>query len=169
MLLYPKVQQAAQEEIDRVIGSDRLPAMTDRSLLPYIDRLVKEVLRWRPPLPSGVPHACYQDDEFNGYRIPKGAIVWSNGDVLFGRAISHDSEVYEDPEVFEPDRFLDISVPAPPTFGFGRRICPGLHYAGASLFMCISTILATFKIERVQDAGGHELLPVPENLENSAI
>ncbi|KAG8763051.1 hypothetical protein FRC12_008734 [Ceratobasidium sp. 428] len=75
MLLYPNTQQAAQEEIDRVVGTERLPTMKDRLNLPYIDRLLKELLRWRPPLPSGVPHACYEDDTYNNYRIPKGAIV----------------------------------------------------------------------------------------------
>lgn len=45
MLLYPGVQRAAQEEIDRVIGNDRLPEYDDKPSLPYITAIVKETLR----------------------------------------------------------------------------------------------------------------------------
>lgn len=45
MLFFPEAQQEAQEEIDRVIGEDRLPGMEDRSSLPYITALVREILR----------------------------------------------------------------------------------------------------------------------------
>ncbi|KAG8722198.1 hypothetical protein FRC09_006638 [Ceratobasidium sp. 395] len=75
MILFPKTQQMAQAEIDAVIGSDRLPEMDDRPRLVYVERLIQEVLRWRPVTPTGIPHACYQDNEYKGYRIPKGAIV----------------------------------------------------------------------------------------------
>lgn len=45
MLLYPDVQAKAQEEIDRVVGRDRLPTAEDEESLPYVCALVKEV--WR--------------------------------------------------------------------------------------------------------------------------
>ncbi|KAG9089738.1 hypothetical protein FS749_001098 [Ceratobasidium sp. UAMH 11750] len=138
--------------------------MEDRPHLPYIDRLIKEVLRWRPPLPSGVPHACYQDDMYKGYLIPKNAIVIGN---IW--AMSHDPEVYEDPETFEPDRFLDPNVPTPPTFRFGRRICAGIHYAEASLYICIMSILSVFSIKRAKDNQGNDIIPVPENGKNAAV
>jgi cytochrome P450 len=53
MILYPDVQRKAQEEIDRVIGSDRLPTVADRELLPYVDALSKEVMRWHVVGPTG--------------------------------------------------------------------------------------------------------------------
>jgi cytochrome P450 len=53
MVLYPDVQRKAQEEIDRVIGNDRLPTVADRELLPYIDALAKEVMRWHIVGPIG--------------------------------------------------------------------------------------------------------------------
>jgi cytochrome P450 len=46
MILHPEVQQKAQEEIDQIVGKDRLPEFSDRQSLPYIDAIVKEVLRW---------------------------------------------------------------------------------------------------------------------------
>lgn len=54
MSLYPEVQAAAQEELDRVVGNDRLPDISDRSQLPYVDALCKEVLRWHVAIPIGI-------------------------------------------------------------------------------------------------------------------
>ena len=53
MVLHPEIQRKAQAEVDRVIGSDRLPTFADQSSLPYVDALVKEVLRWKPVTPLG--------------------------------------------------------------------------------------------------------------------
>ena len=53
MIIYPEVQCKAQAEIDRVIGNDRFPTLADQPDLPYIDALVKEVLRWAPVGPLG--------------------------------------------------------------------------------------------------------------------
>lgn len=75
MALHPLVQQKAQEEIDRVIGTDRLPGQEDRTSLPYIEAVYREVLRWRPVTPLGVPHSTTADDIYKGYFIPKGMFI----------------------------------------------------------------------------------------------
>ncbi|KAI0092993.1 cytochrome P450 [Irpex rosettiformis] len=75
MLLHPEVQKKAQEEIDRVIGRDRLPDFNDRDSLPYINCVLHETLRWQPVLPIGLPHQSTAEDIYNGMRIPKGSIV----------------------------------------------------------------------------------------------
>lgn len=53
MLLHPEVQQRAQQEIDQVIGNDRLPSLQDREALPYVEAILLECLRWYPVIPSG--------------------------------------------------------------------------------------------------------------------
>lgn len=53
MVLYPEAQRAAQAEIDKIIGNDRLPKFDDRESLPYIDALQREVMRWHPITPLG--------------------------------------------------------------------------------------------------------------------
>lgn len=53
MTLFPEVQKRAKEEIDAVVGSDRLPSFADRPNLPYVEALVKEVFRWNPVAPLG--------------------------------------------------------------------------------------------------------------------
>ncbi|QRV73540.1 cytochrome P450 family protein [Ceratobasidium sp. AG-Ba] len=81
-----------------------------------------------------------------GHQIPKGAIIFGNV-----WAMSHDPDVYKDPETFDPDRYLSSNIPPPPAFGFGRRLCPGVHYTEAVLFIVVALILSTFNISPYED------------------
>jgi len=123
MVLNPKVLKKAQDELDRVVGKGRLPDFSDRDNLPYIDAIVKEVIRWNPPLPISIPTRVTQDDVYRGYFIPAGATVVENV-----WAVCSDPKIYPDPEAFNPERFLkdgkiDPSVlnPEDRIFGSGRR------------------------------------------------
>lgn len=78
MTIFPEVQKKAQQEIDRVVGPDRLPTMADRASLPYIEAVVKEVLRWHPVAPMALPHMSTEDDVFEGYLISKGSMLFAN-------------------------------------------------------------------------------------------
>ncbi|CAE6354303.1 unnamed protein product [Rhizoctonia solani] len=155
MVQHPEIQARAQEEIDQVTNCERLPRITDRDSMPYVRRIVQEVLRWQPPLPLGFPHATTEDDEYRGYFIPKGSIVMSN---IW--AMTRDESIYASPERFDPDRFLDPDTPSAPVFGFGRRSCPGNHYAEASLFIMFASMLAAFDIKpKINATTGKEEMP----------
>lgn len=78
MNAFPEVQKKAQQELDRVIGSGRLPVCADRDNLPYIMAVMKETHRWHPVAPMGLPHASIAEDVCKGYRIPKGAMLMAN-------------------------------------------------------------------------------------------
>lgn len=78
MVLFPEVQKRAQQELDRVVGSERLPRWEDEENLPYVRSLIKEVLRWRPVNKFGMPHATSEDDWYEGMFIPKGSVVVLN-------------------------------------------------------------------------------------------
>ena len=78
MALNPEVQKKAQAELDSVIGSSRLPEFSDRDSLPYLNALIKELMRWHVVAPTAVPHAAIQDDVYNGYLIPKGSLILAN-------------------------------------------------------------------------------------------
>ena len=142
--LHPEVLRKAHAELDEVVGPDRMPNFDDKDSLVYVNAIIKESLRWNPALPLSIPHATVADDEFRGYFIPAGTMLIPNTwyvDVTltvvldgrqnadhFSRACLHDPEVYEDPDVFQPERFirdgkLDTSVrdPALFAFGYGRR------------------------------------------------
>ncbi len=54
MLMNPDAQTKAQEEIDRVVGTDRLPTFDDEPNLPYVSALSKEVFRWQQVAPFGM-------------------------------------------------------------------------------------------------------------------
>ncbi|KAJ8474863.1 hypothetical protein ONZ51_g6940 [Trametes cubensis] len=161
MLLHPSVQARAQAELDRVVGRDRLPEHADRASLPYIRALVKESLRWHNVGPLGIAHRCMQEDTYRGWRIPEGAIVLPN---IW--AMLHDPEVYPEPDAFRPERFLtpdeselNPNVPDPSSiaFGYGRRICPGRHFAEDVLFITIASILHVFDIVPALDAHGRPI------------
>jgi cytochrome P450 len=78
MLAHPKVQEKAQEELDLVVGRHRLPDFSDRESLPYINAILKEVLRWYPNTPLGIPHLTTEDDVYKGMMIPKGSLIVTN-------------------------------------------------------------------------------------------
>jgi cytochrome P450 len=76
--LNPHVLKKAQEEVDRVVGSDRYPTWEDEENLPYIRAIIKELLRMRPPNKVGMHHATTEDDWYEGKCIPKGSVVLIN-------------------------------------------------------------------------------------------
>ena len=78
MAMHPDVQRKAQDELDRVVGKDRLPTFADRDALPYVSALLKELLRWHVVAPIATPHRTVADDEYNGYHIPAGATIIPN-------------------------------------------------------------------------------------------
>lgn len=163
MAKYPEVAKRAQEEIDAVVGTDRLPGFADRENLPYANALVKEVLRWNTVVPTAVPHRAMQDDVHDGYFIPKGALVIPNIWKL-----THDPRTYRDPMVFRPERFLAAEGrpaeldPRELCFGFGRRSCPGAHMADATIFILCVTSLAVVDISKCVE-NGIVVEPVHEN------
>ncbi|EKM59475.1 uncharacterized protein PHACADRAFT_205692 [Phanerochaete carnosa HHB-10118-sp] len=151
MTLYPEVQKRAQQEIDAVTGTDRLPTLDDREQLPYMRALVSEVLRWNPIAPLGVPHVSTEDDIYRGYYLPKGSIFIAN---IWH--ILRDPDTYSEPLRFKPERFLGEQPEQDPrcaVFGFGRRICPGINLAETSVFASCTMALAAFDIEKVVENG----------------
>ncbi|GJE96494.1 cytochrome P450 [Phanerochaete sordida] len=78
MLLHPEAASAAQEELDRVVGKDRLPEFADHDSLPQVVAVLREVLRWHPPLPLATPHRAMSEDHYEGCYIPKGVEIRRN-------------------------------------------------------------------------------------------
>ncbi|KAI0318715.1 cytochrome P450 [Amylostereum chailletii] len=153
MAKHPEIQKRAQAELDSVLSSNRLPTFEDRDSLPYLDSVIKEVLRTHPPTPLGIAHRLSEDDVYAGYHLPRGSIILSN---IW--AMSKDPRQYTDPLTFNPDRYSKENL-APEldsanlVFGFGRRACLGTHYATAAIYITVASILAVFDI-RAQDEDG---------------
>lgn len=78
MILHPDAVKQAQQELDKVVGKDRLPTWEDEKDLPYLRSLIKEVLRWRAVNKFGMTHATSEDDWYGEYFIPKGSVAVLN-------------------------------------------------------------------------------------------
>ncbi|KAK7457799.1 hypothetical protein VKT23_010139 [Stygiomarasmius scandens] len=158
MLLFPAVMRRAQQELDDVVGHDRLPNFQGMGKLPYIEALIKEVTRWRCVAPLGIPHAAMENDMYNSMFIPRGSTVYGN---IF--AMTRDESLFTEPDQFRPERFLNTSDPLfvnfTIPFGFGRRQCPGMHVALQTMFIVVTRILWAFNIHPPLDDEGNPVLP----------
>ncbi|KAF8974973.1 cytochrome P450 [Cyathus striatus] len=152
MALHPDVQENAKKEIKSIIGNNRLPTFSDRLNLPYIDALLKEVLRFHTVGRTGIPHRATKDDIYEGYLIPRNSIV-----IPHMWHITHDPVTYHNPSQFLPSRFIsEHSKPPeldPATFmyGFGKRVCPGITLAQDIVFIASVMTLTVFKIEKMDE------------------
>ncbi|KAJ3722824.1 cytochrome P450 [Lentinula guzmanii] len=158
------IQRRAYEEIITTIGEQRLPCLSDQSSMPFLDAIIQETQRFHPPVPLAT-HSTYAEDQYEGYRIPKKSWVLAN---IW--AMTHETTRYDQPEAFDPDRFIRqpaASDPRMQTFGFGRRQCPGLHLANAVIFLNVARILRSFAILPPLE-NGEPVLP-PLNFMNAFI
>ncbi|KAF9596258.1 hypothetical protein IFM89_008421 [Coptis chinensis] len=126
----PRVQEKAQEELDRVIGTDRIMTEADITNLPYLQYVAKEALRLHPPTPLMLPHKASANVQIGGYHIPKGSNVHVNV-----WAIGRDPVIWKEPLEFRPERFIEEDIDMKGhdfrllPFGAGRRVCPGTQLA----------------------------------------
>ncbi|KAJ7706095.1 cytochrome P450 [Mycena rosella] len=164
MAIYPDVQKQAQKEMDQIIGhGQRLPLLTDRSQLPFIDYICYELLRWNPVTPLGIAHYVQEEDEYNGFRIPAGTTVLPNV-----WAILHDPDMYPAPLTFNPQRFAPenrengLNQIPDPAFGFGRRACPGKFLAFDTMWIVVASMLTVYSISKEIDETGAVKEPIVE-------
>ncbi|PVF93585.1 cytochrome P450 [Serendipita vermifera] len=165
LFLFPKVAERIFEEIQSVTQGLRLPHVRDQARLPYTEAVWKEVVRWRPPMPLGIPHVNIQDEIIRGHVIPKGTIIHQNNQMMFS-----DPAVWGDPEVFRPERFLEPEASQRPNpvmtqFGWGIRICPGMYLAERIVLHMIAAIISVYKLEPLE---GH-VVPDPHSAQYTAI
>ncbi|KAF5310062.1 hypothetical protein D9619_010585 [Psilocybe cf. subviscida] len=164
LVLHPEVQETAQEEIDRVVGSERLPEFSDRSSLPYVNAILKE----RIPHPSR--------DNRSWKHMASGLMTASKFCIDSirppYRRILHNPELYPEPHKFIPERFLgegdkgdsqhlSPSDPLSVAFGYGRRFCPGRYMGEAQVWISIACLLSVFTIGHAHDESGERVAVEP--------
>ncbi|KAI4960765.1 hypothetical protein J4E86_002390 [Alternaria arbusti] len=165
MCHYPHWQKRLQDEIDEVCGPDRLPTWADAPKLPVLRAIGKELIRWRPPVPTGVPHEAERDDEYDGYFIPKGALIHATE-----WARRSDESLYPNPEEFNPDRYLNPKYPTykePLTkypnvinhhvFGYGRRNCLGMEIVDYQLVTIMGSLAWAFNVTKKKNKIGIDI------------
>jgi cytochrome P450 len=141
----PEVYEKAQQELEAIVGKDSIVEESHLHKLPYLSAVMKETLRLHPALPLLLHHCPTETCTVGGYTIPKGCRVFINA-----WAIHRDPSNWENPLVFDPDRFLDIKYDYTGSdfnylpFGSGRRICPGEAMAERLVMHLLATLLHNF-------------------------
>lgn len=148
MVLHQDIQAKVQHEIDTYVGQNRHVQDSDIANLPYLQAIVKEVLRLHPPGPLlSWARLATHDVHLDKCFIPVGTTAMVNM-----WAIAHDPSIWADPWAFRPERFMegrDFSIMgsdlrlAP--FGSGRRVCPGKALGLATVHLWLARILQQFK------------------------
>ncbi|XP_069619482.1 cytochrome P450 1A1-like [Ranitomeya imitator] len=150
LIKYPEVQDKIYQEIDTLIGAGRVPTFDDRHNLHYTDAFIHEVFRHSSFSPFTLPHCATRDTILNGYFIPKNTCIFVN---LY--QVHHDPTLWEDPECFKPERFLDkdgkldkLIAQNVILFGIGVRKCLGEELARNELFLMLTIILQKLQLEK---------------------
>lgn len=149
LIEHPEVQEKVAQEVDRIVGRDRLPSLNDREKLTYTTATLYEVMRYSTIVPLAVPHATSCDVQIGGYTIPKDTWV-----VINIYSMHYDENLWDKPEKFMPEHFLDESgeVRLHPEgflpFSTGRRVCLGESVAKAELFLLFSWLFQHYKFRK---------------------
>ncbi|XP_055478392.1 cytochrome P450 1A1 [Psammomys obesus] len=143
LVTNPRVQRKIQEELDTVIGRDRLPRLSDRPQLPYLEAFILETFRHSSFVPFTIPHSTTRDTSLCGFYIPKGRCVFVNQ-----WQVNHDQELWGDPNKFRPERFLTSNGTLDKVlsekimlFGLGKRKCIGETIGRWEVFLFLAILL----------------------------
>ncbi|KAK7388881.1 hypothetical protein VNO78_23708 [Psophocarpus tetragonolobus] len=149
LIKNPRIMVQVQQELNTVVGQDKLVTELDLPNLPYLNAVVKETLRLHPPTPLSLPRVAEESCEIFGYHIPKGATLLVNV-----WAIGRDPKEWLDPLEFKPERFLpngekiDVDIRGNNfeviPFGAGRRICVGMSLGLKVVQLLIATLAHAF-------------------------
>ncbi|CAL4980333.1 unnamed protein product [Urochloa decumbens] len=152
LIRHPDILKQAQEELDAVVGRDKLVMESDLPRLTFFNAVIKETFRLHPSTPLSLPRMAAEECEVAGYRIPKGSELLVN---VWG--IARDPALWPDPLEFRPARFLpggsheDVDVKGGDygliPFGAGRRICAGLSWGLRMVTITSATLVHAFDWE----------------------
>ncbi|CAL5009190.1 unnamed protein product [Urochloa decumbens] len=153
LMRKPEAMAKLQAEVRRMVPTKGQEMVTESDLptMTYLKAVIKETLRLHPAAPLFVPHLSMEACEIDGYTIPSGTRVMVNA-----WAIGRLSACWDNPHEFIPERFMDGNndvdlkgktdfryVP----FGAGRRMCPGIHAAAATLEIMLANLVYRFDWE----------------------
>ncbi|CAM8882332.1 unnamed protein product [Rhodiola kirilowii] len=145
VMKHPDTILKAKVELDQAIGKGNQVEDKDILRLPYLQAIVKETLRLHPPFPLLLPRKNFKEEELLNYTIPKDSQVMINA-----WAIGRDPSLWECPNDFKPERFLDSEVDVKGghfeliPFGAGRRICAGLPLAHKMIHLVLGSVINCF-------------------------
>jgi len=148
MISQPELLHRAVEELDRVVGKERLVQESDIPKLNYVKACAKEAFRLHPIAPFIPPHVSMSDTVVGNYFIPKGSHV-----MLSRQELGRNPKVWDEPCKFKPERHLksdsdDVVLTEPNlkfmSFSTGRRGCPGVMLGTTMTVMLFARMLHGF-------------------------
>ncbi|KAJ7830889.1 cytochrome P450, partial [Mycena olivaceomarginata] len=162
LAVYPEHQERARREIEAVVGAARLPELADFKHLPFVEALIKEVIRIRPAFPMGIPHFTTEEIRASYLFSCKSAFLTASPTAVQElHSVFHNPDIFEEPEVFRPERFMLSEHGTRPgmdtgfrdnfLFGAGRRICPGQSVAQATMQLTTMRLLWAFSFSTAID------------------
>jgi cytochrome P450 len=142
--LHPEVERKLHDEISQVVGN-RIPTLADLPRLRYATMVLQESLRVYPPV-WVIPRDAINDDEIGGYRVRAGSTI------LLSPYITHrHPEFWENPEAFDPERFLPEQAHGRPRhayfpFGGGPRLCMGVDMAMMEMLLIMAMVVQRYRV-----------------------
>jgi len=152
---HPEAQDAVQQELDIVFGSEVPAGEISREKLPVLSATIMETMRIRAVAPLALPHANREPMTISGYSIPANSQILVNNSALM-----MDPTLWDRPEEFRPRRFLEeeaglklqgaesrpnVAAYKFVPFGVGPRYCPGQAMAQVELFLAAAHLLHAFR------------------------
>ncbi|XP_039133217.1 cytochrome P450 736A117-like [Dioscorea cayenensis subsp. rotundata] len=158
LIRNPKVMNKLKEEAKLASEKSSMVVEENVNKMSYLKAVVKEVLRLHPPIPLLLPRETIENTELQGYKIPAKTRVLING-----WAIGRDPKFWNAPKEFIPERFVNNEldfrgqdfefIP----FGVGRRICPGMHFAVATIEFALANLVHQFDWEMPNGLSAEDL------------
>ncbi|TRY56536.1 hypothetical protein DNTS_022792 [Danionella cerebrum] len=150
LVKYPSIQRKLQEQIDKVVGRERLPSVEDKADLAVLEAFIYETMRFTSFIPVTIPHSTTSDVSIEGLNIPKDTVVFINQ-----WSVNHDPEKWLDPHIFNPWRFLDENGALDKDlsnsvmiFSIGRRRCIGDQIAKVEVFVILAILIHQLAFEK---------------------
>ncbi|KAI3777634.1 hypothetical protein L1987_47435 [Smallanthus sonchifolius] len=148
LIKHPSILKKVQDELRMVVKDKQQINEGDIDNMKYLKSVLKETLRLHPPTPTLIPRVAMQDVKVMGYDVAKGTQV-----IINAWAIARDPKVWDDPNEFRPERFLDCTIDFKGydfdliPFGAGRRGCPGITFAMTTNESVLANLLFKFNWE----------------------
>ncbi|KAL8115088.1 hypothetical protein AgCh_021787 [Apium graveolens] len=146
---HPRVMHKIQEELDSVVGLNRMVLESDLSQLNYLRSVVREVFRMHPAGPFLIPHESTRATKINGYDIPAKTRVFINT-----HGLGRNTKIWDNINEFRPERHMpsdgsrvEISHGADfkiLPFSAGKRKCPGAPLGVTLVLMALARLLHCF-------------------------